>query len=74
MVGNGLCVIKQPWIVAHDDRLEPSEITVETWVKVPSALLPTTHGSRQLLAKNGGTDTVGHYGFTMSNKGGSRRI
>ena len=61
---NALCVIEKPWIVPHSDDLEPSAITVETWVKIPKKL--EVLGKRTLLAKNGHFGSRGHYGFTIS--------
>ena len=62
------CVMEQPWVVTHDERLEPTEITVEAWVKVPKQLLPTGHGLHYLLAKNGSVTRSG-IGFTLNQKG-----
>jgi len=61
--GNGLCVIEKPWKVPHDARLEPQELSVECWVKVPEELESAAHG--YLLAKNGHLGTPGHYGFSI---------
>ena len=61
--GNGLCVIEKPWKVPHDARLEPKELTVECWVKIPEELESPAHG--YLLAKNGHEGTPGHYSFRI---------
>lgn len=61
--GNGLCVIEKPWKVPHDARLEPQELSVECWVKIPEELESEAYG--YLLAKNGHLGTPGHYGFSI---------
>ena len=61
--GNGLCVIEKPWKVPHDARLEPKELTVECWVKIPDELESPAHG--YLLAKNGHEGSPGHYSFRI---------
>jgi hypothetical protein len=62
-VKNGLCVLEKPWQVPHDARLEPKELTVECWVKIPESMQST--GDGYLLAKNGHEGSPGHYSFKI---------
>lgn len=57
----GLCVIKKPWQVEHDPRLEHKQMTVEFWAKVPKEL--ESGGWGYLLGKNNHEGFPGHYGF-----------
>ena len=63
VVNNGLCVIDKPWKVAHDDRLEYPEMSIECWVKIPESLKSPAQG--YLLAKNGHEGSHGHYSFKI---------
>lgn len=60
---NGLSVIEKPWVVSHDPRLDPTELSVECWVQIPESLADSGNG--YLLAKNGHEDAKGHYSFSL---------
>lgn len=62
VVDKALCVIKEPWMVPHDSRLESESMTVEAWVKIPKELESGKWG--YLLAKNHHEGIEGHYSFT----------
>ena len=69
VANKGLCVMHEPWVVPHDDRLEAEEMTVEAWVKLPQQLLPNSHDPYYLLAKNGHSGHTGNYSFSVNNSG-----
>ena len=61
MVGNGHCVINKSLEFPHDPKMEPTELTLECWVKS----LETT-GNRWILAKNHHEAKDGCFGFMLN--------
>lgn len=66
--GAGLCVVDRPLVIPSTAGMEPKKLTVECWVKIPSAM--STVGARGwLLCKNGNEWVNGNYGFSYDRSG-----
>ncbi|MBT3292063.1 MAG: LamG domain-containing protein, partial [Victivallales bacterium] len=78
VAGNGLCIVKKPYDVPHRPELEPEQLTVECWIKIPEKMGRKSYG--WLVCKNDNEWGQGNYGlmfrrgtvFAVLNNAGGR--
>ena len=60
VVGSGRCIIEKPLDIPHRDEIDPEELTVECWMKVPKTIHAT---GNWLLCKNTHNWQDGNFSF-----------
>lgn len=68
VAGNGRCIIETPLDIPHRPELDPEQLTLEGWYKLPESMNQDTDG--WLLCKNENEWSKGNYGFWL----GGRRV
>jgi len=64
--GPGVCIVDSPLDVPHDPSLEPTDLTVECWFKLPEGM---EGEDGWVLCKNGNEWEEGCYGFLLTHNG-----